>query len=143
MSNEADKHPDHATGVCCGACEFAAAVERDPSLAPIVTAPFMVANERSQLRLAGASRSVVVDKVFAQPRCSIGRVASNDLVVDDFSVSRRACEITTDPEGRVWITDLNSTCGTVVNGVKIFKPTQLRNGDAIDLGNVKLTATLL
>jgi pSer/pThr/pTyr-binding forkhead associated (FHA) protein len=65
------------------------------------------------------------------------------LVLNDDTVSRRGCEITTDSEGRVWITDLNSACGTVVNGVKIFKPTQLRNGDAIDVGNVKLTATLL
>jgi hypothetical protein len=59
VSHPAEEHPDQETDVCCGACEFAAAVERDPSLTPIVTAPFMVANPRSQLRLAGASRFVV------------------------------------------------------------------------------------
>jgi DNA-binding NtrC family response regulator len=74
--------------------------------------------------------------VTTKDRFTIGASHKNDLIVDDPSVSRTHSEIQLIPEGYL-IRDLNSTNGTVVQGVKISEAF-LNEGADIQLGAVKL-----
>jgi pSer/pThr/pTyr-binding forkhead associated (FHA) protein len=71
---------------------------------------------------------------------SIGRDASNAVVLDDKQVSRHHARITYD-RGDFWIEDLHSTNGTRVNGEPIGQQ-KLANYDRIELGDVILTFTV-
>lgn len=63
----------------------------------------------------------------------MGRHISADLRFTDLSVSRYHAILTL--EDGIWtITDLNSTSGTFVNGVKITEKRKLRPGDEIKIG---------
>ena len=63
----------------------------------------------------------------------IGRDPSNELVVDNLSVSRRHAEVEY-KYGQVQIRDLGSKNGTVVNGEKITAPVVLSDGTEIQVG---------
>jgi transcriptional regulator with GAF, ATPase, and Fis domain len=68
-------------------------------------------------RVAGAVVEHV--HVFDGEVCRVGSHASNDLVLDDKTISRFHCRITR--EGNAWrITDAGSTNGTRLDGVKIL-----------------------
>jgi hypothetical protein len=67
----------------------------------------------------------------------IGRTKDNDLKISDKGISRKQCKIEGSP-GNYSIVDLDSRNGTMVNGTKI-STSQLRNGDLIRVGRVKLT----
>lgn len=64
----------------------------------------------------------------------IGRASDNDVVFNEKEVSRWHCELY-DLNGKIFITDRGSTNGTRVNGKKITKPTNLKKGDKVTLGN--------
>ncbi len=68
----------------------------------------------------------------------IGREANNDIVVDDPSISRNHAEIFRDDEGNFFITDLNSTNGTLINGVKLKGSVMLRKTDSLQMGSVTI-----
>ncbi len=70
------------------------------------------------------------------PRCSIGSGASNDVVIDDPTVSRFHCEIQNDGAG-ARIVDLGSRNGTVLDGV-LVREAYLRTGSVLQLGRVSL-----
>jgi len=66
----------------------------------------------------------------------VGRSEGN-LVVSAPSVSRRHCQISFDPNSRTYyITDLNSSNGTTLNGQRLtpMQPTQVSNGATINVG---------
>lgn len=65
---------------------------------------------------------------------TIGREATNDIMVQELEISRRHATITFSNR-RHLIEDLNSTNGTFVNGRRISTPVPLRDGDIIDLGD--------
>jgi pSer/pThr/pTyr-binding forkhead associated (FHA) protein len=69
-------------------------------------------------------------------RQTIGRLASNDIVVSGPSVSSSHAWIT-NQQGRCSITNTLSTNGTFVNGKRIHQAT-LRHGDRVRLGEVEL-----
>ncbi|MGN6609820.1 MAG: BTAD domain-containing putative transcriptional regulator [Jatrophihabitans sp.] len=71
----------------------------------------------------------------------IGRQADNDLVVDEVKASRRHAAITHTPDGFV-ITDLNSTNGTVVDGVRLQSPVLLHDGAQITIAGRRFTCRL-
>jgi two-component system, NtrC family, response regulator GlrR len=64
-------------------------------------------------------------------RCSIGSHPSNDLVIEDPTVSRFHCEIRVAEEQRV--RDLDSRNGTILDGVRIVDA-YLRSGSLIRMG---------
>lgn len=66
---------------------------------------------------------------------TIGRIPNCDFHFDNQSVSRCHAEIFVDPEKNVFLSDLNSTNGTYVNGIKICEPVLLRRGDKLEIGN--------
>src|SRR5262245_26156426 len=54
----------------------------------------------------------------SSPRCAIGSHPSNDVVLEDATVSRFHCEIQLD-EGRARVVDLHSENGVMVEGVAV------------------------
>jgi len=67
---------------------------------------------------------------------TIGSGASNDLVIDDSTVSKRHCEIIVEESG-YQIRDLNSTNGTLVQGVRVSSA-HLAPGSEIQLGKSRI-----
>lgn len=66
-----------------------------------------------------------------------GRVASNDIVINDVTVSSRHCCFTIEKD-TYKIKDLNSTNGTRVNNVPIICSVILYSGDIVQIGSVEL-----
>jgi two-component system, NtrC family, response regulator GlrR len=69
-------------------------------------------------------------------KTSIGSHPLNDVLLDERTVSRFHCELLVD-EKAVWVKDLGSRNGTIVDGVTV-KEAALRNGSLIQLGRVGL-----
>ena len=67
----------------------------------------------------------------------LGRDPAADLVLDDTSVSWRHAEVSC-VEGRWWLRDLGSTNGTAVSGRPVTAPVEIRAGDVLVLGAVRL-----
>lgn len=67
--------------------------------------------------------------------CSIGRGASNTIVLDDDMVSRRHAMLERSDAGELHIIDMSSTNGTSVNGKRVTVPMALRPGDHIQIGS--------
>mgnify|MGYP002619343892 FL=1 len=68
-------------------------------------------------------------------RIIIGRSSKSDYVINDGTVSSSHALITVLDSGEVYIEDLSSKNGTLVNGVKIKSKTILTSGATVLLGN--------
>ena len=68
----------------------------------------------------------------------IGRGSGNDVIINDNSVSRVHCQIKKDDDGSYHLTDMNSTNGTYVNGVKRSGEVWLKDSDIVRIGNTTL-----
>ncbi len=71
------------------------------------------------------------------PLLVIGRMEDNDIAINDTRVSRRHAHIRRD-DFRYYVEDLGSTNGTWLNGARLAAPTQLRDGDQIQIADVIL-----
>lgn len=69
-------------------------------------------------------------------RCTIGRQADNDLVLDAPELSRHHALISVDG-GHYVVSDLHSRNGTYLNRMAITRPAVLRDGDEILFGTIK------
>ena len=67
----------------------------------------------------------------------IGRSPGADIVLGDDFVSGRHARVAPSG-GSAVVEDMGSTNGTLLNGSRLTKPTTLREGDAIDIGEVRL-----
>ena len=74
-------------------------------------------------------------------KTTIGRRRSNDLVLSDNTVSGQHCIILTEGED-IYIQDLDSTNGTLLNGKRIHEKTVLQRGDKLMLGKQEFTVNL-
>src|SRR5438874_2516800 len=76
------------------------------------------------------------EKIASRPmertELSIGRASDNDVVINDFGVSRHHAKVVLD-NGSPYVVDLNSRNGTRVNNVLVTRGT-LKDGDEISLG---------
>ena len=63
-------------------------------------------------------------------RCTIGREADNDLVIDFPALSRHHALLAAGA-GRYTVSDLHSRNGTFVNRAPVTRPVALRDGDEI------------
>lgn len=83
------------------------------------------------------------DKVlkFQKSSIIIGRVDA-DLMLDDLDASRNHALIEVLSEKNVFLKDLDSTNGTILNGKKISVE-RLKNGDQIEIGNTKIQVIIL
>ena len=70
---------------------------------------------------------------------SIGRASDNDLIINDFGVSRHHSKIVMN-DGDPFILDLNSRNGTRVNNILVTRG-ELKDGDEINLGKFPIRFT--
>lgn len=73
---------------------------------------------------------------IVKTRVVIGRNEQCDIHIAHQSVSNQHAEIRRTPRGDFEIRDLNSSNGTIVNGIAITAPTYLTGGEMIALGHV-------
>ena len=71
------------------------------------------------------------------PDTTIGRAATNDLVLDSERVSRFHAVVTIG-DAFISIRDLDSRNGIVVNGSRVEEPQVLTNGDTILIGDCQM-----
>jgi predicted component of type VI protein secretion system len=70
---------------------------------------------------------------------TVGRLSTNEIVIDDVAASRRHAEITLDPfTDTVKVADLGSTNGTYVDRQRLTDPVTLQSGDVIRIGQVTM-----
>src|ERR1700739_3465764 len=89
-------------------------------------------------RLVSIGSSPPREYSLDKPAIAIGSHPSNDLVLDDTTVSRRHATIARKPGG-FELTDLGSTNGTFVNGRRVGDPIALKPGDEIKFGAVRFS----
>ena len=65
---------------------------------------------------------------------TVGRGHANDIPLDDEFASTQHARLEARPDG-VWLEDVGSTNGTVVNGTPIDGPRKLTPGDLIRIGD--------
>jgi pSer/pThr/pTyr-binding forkhead associated (FHA) protein len=90
-------------------------------------------------RIAGRVFPLVKSRYSPRGPVTIGRTSENDVVIPEYSVSRKHCFIATMSEG-YRITDFGSANGTLVDGTEIGKliPHALRGGEILTLGRLML-----
>jgi hypothetical protein len=75
-----------------------------------------------------------------QPVTSLGRKASNTIVLDDDFVSGEHALVSW-RDNRAWLEDVASTNGTFMNETEITRPVPISEGDIIGIGDVRLKWT--
>lgn len=128
-------------GSLAGSASRIAVADTDPQGRPVATAAAITALTTT----VGYGKLVVLSSNFAgkefelsRPQMIIGRTDENDIVVNHRSISRNHAKVVREPEtGRYTISDLQSSNGVRVNGQDYGK-VELRRGDVIDLGHVRL-----
>lgn len=141
--------PGTPGGVPIGPAGLAAAAVGHGAVAladtdPGVARPAVAAAQPAPMA-AGNARLVVLSSNFAgrefeliKTAVVIGRTDDNDVVVNHRSISRNHAKVVREPDtGRYTISDLQSSNGVRVNGEEYGK-VELRRGDIIDLGHVRL-----
>jgi len=81
-------------------------------------------------------------QTLSQEIIKIGRLQTSDVRLDDDKVSRMHAVIEVTAPGEVFIIDLGSASGTLVNGEKINKR-KLQTGDQVQVGNKRLQVEIL
>ena len=81
--------------------------------------------------------TLVRTETLTQDIIKIGKLSSSHLRIDDESVSRMHAVIEIAGPGEIYIIDLGSTKGTLVNGQKVNKA-KLQSGDMVVLGSTKV-----
>lgn len=73
-------------------------------------------------------------------RLSVGRTGSNNLILDDVSVSKIHASLVADTEGNLSVADTGSTNGTFINDERIAygKAVKLVEGDRVKFGSVEV-----
>ncbi len=76
-------------------------------------------------------------RISLEPVTVIGRHPRATIVLDDAFVSSEHAQLSWS-DGRWWITDLDSTNGTILNGRDVSVPTGIRYGDTVEIGEITL-----
>jgi FHA domain len=73
-------------------------------------------------------------------RLSVGRVADNELALNDASVSKIHAALTMNQQGTLLVADTGSTNGTYINGRRISygEARQIEEGDVVGFGDVEV-----
>jgi len=66
---------------------------------------------------------------------TIGKDQSNNIQIEDISVSRFHLQMVIDDDKQVTVIDLSSTNGTYINGQRIYSPTILDKYDILLVGS--------
>ncbi|MBI5494065.1 MAG: FHA domain-containing protein [Deltaproteobacteria bacterium] len=110
---------------------------RSEPTAIVRTSDLTASAEEASARVVAVSTGLAGNSyALTKPENVIGRTDDNDVVLDHRSVSRNHAKIVRDG-ARYTVVDLNSANGVLVNGEE-YKRIDLRKGDIIELGHVKL-----
>ncbi len=102
-----------------------------------VAAPAPAAEPHPPARFVVVSKDLFgAEFLLDRPTMTIGRMPENDIVLDHRSISRHHARVLRENNHYI-IVDLGSQNGVVVNGEK-YDRVQLRKGDIIDLGHIRL-----
>jgi hypothetical protein len=88
----------------------------------------------------GKSRLSTGTVFTLQPVTSLGRKASNTIVLDDDFVSGEHSLVSW-RDNRAWLEDVASTNGTFLNDSEITRPVPIAEGDIVGIGDVRLKWT--
>jgi TonB family protein len=80
-------------------------------------------------------------ETLSQDIIKVGKLPSSHLRIEDDNVSRMHAVIEVTSPSEIFIIDLGSAAGTVVNGKKVNK-TQLQNGDEVMLGDTRVVVDI-
>ena len=83
------------------------------------------------LVIEGADQGRMIE--LNTPSVTVGRTAPSEIVLRDVEISRRHCNIYQET-GALYITDLNSTNGTFVDGQRVVAPVKLTDGCVVRVG---------
>jgi RNA polymerase primary sigma factor len=125
--------PIPPTGPPSGSSLPDALAGRGPAAAPATRGP----DSTGCLVVPGGDRAGEITVVLPVGVSTIGRRPISTVVLTDPCVSRLHARIST-VHGLWLLEDLTSTAGTTVNGIRVRKPTRLRDGDRIELGRSRL-----
>jgi len=94
----------------------------------------------ARYEIAGNAKERTLNFPAGQRR-SIGRSGTNDLALDDSSVSNLHASLAVDKDGNLSVADTGSTNGTFVNNERIAygKAVRLADGDRVKFGVVEVT----
>lgn len=103
----------------------------EPVSVPKAQASLILKNKQRELRA----------NITSGARVSLGRTHDNMLVIEDSTVSSVHAAFTLAANGTLYVTDLGSSNGTVVNGVQIAMgdKTIVKAGDRLRFGDVELS----
>lgn len=89
--------------------------------------------------LNGVPKTTRIDLQQGQS-ISVGRIGSNELVIDDNSVSKVHASLVIDSEGKLLVADTGSTNGTFINDERIAygKAMQITESDRVKFGTVEV-----
>jgi pSer/pThr/pTyr-binding forkhead associated (FHA) protein len=112
---------------------------------PVATTGKMIGSRTKDKSRKGVSVFVIVEprqhrgaSFTLSNSLTLGRVAANDIALDDDTfMSSHHARIEIRPEG-VWVVDLDSTNGTFVNGQRVTGDRSLRKGDRLQVGSTVL-----
>ncbi len=76
---------------------------------------------------------VIQNYALDKDELRVGRARNNDIIIDNISVSRNHAQIVREADGKFFLTDLNSSNGTLVNGVRVTTA-ELLHDDQITVG---------
>lgn len=76
---------------------------------------------------------------ISSAKVNIGRSASNEIVIEDESISRLHAQLHRNRDGGFSVTDMDSLNGTYVNDTKVAGTVPLQTGDVIRFGKVNST----
>src|SRR5688572_5810591 len=65
--------------------------------------------------------------------CRLGRASDNHVTIDGPKASRHHAAIHAQDDEEFWLIDLGSSNGTFRNGLRLVRPTRLRDGDRVTL----------
>ncbi len=79
------------------------------------------------------------ERIFLNGICTLGRGPDNRVVIASERVSRRHAVIRQNVEGGYAVMDMGSSNGTYLNGQRLIRSTDLRDGWIVEIGSQKMT----
>ena len=91
-----------------------------------------------RIRISNQGEPSRIESFEHKSEIRIGRVPTNDLVLAERGISSNHARLVFDHNGQLYVEDLGSTNGTMVNGQRV-SAVALNPGDMIQLGTTTLT----
>jgi hypothetical protein len=94
----------------------------------------------ARITIQDNAREVPLALIPGGRRLSVGRVADNELSLNDASVSKIHAALTMNAQGTLLVADTGSTNGTFINGRRIAygEARQIEDGDVVSFGDVEV-----